>query len=290
MLLRRLTVLLVAVALAGSALAQTNVAPPRVGVSPSRVEVDISQGSVTESVRVFNFGAETIDIQVSLANWDLDEGNQVRTLPPTEQSLDQWMIVNPLQFTVDPGESQVVRFAIRPRVEPSPGEHRGMLFFEERTPPEEEPGVRFQFRVGVAVYAYSGRITRTAVLHGLKLTGEGRDARLAFDLTATGNAHVRPSGTLTVHPAKADAADEPTVSSAIPAAPVLPGTRRTVRVALPRDLPAGDYRIRVEGTAGDITFDQGFPWTVPPTPTPAATPEPSPNSSPTPARAPANTS
>ena len=39
------------------------------------------------------------------------------------------MIINPVEFTIPAGGEQVVRFAVRPRAQPEPGEHRAMVFF-----------------------------------------------------------------------------------------------------------------------------------------------------------------
>ena len=96
--------------------------PAQIAVSPSRFEVEIGPKPTTEAVTVMNLGKDPVTIMVTVASWDLDELNKVRILEPDEQSLDQWMVINPLRFTVPSGKSQTVRFSIRPKIRPLPGE------------------------------------------------------------------------------------------------------------------------------------------------------------------------
>jgi len=67
--------------------------PAQIAVSPSRFEVEIGSKPTTEAVDVMNLGDEPVSIAVSVVTWDLDEGNQVRIVEPTEQTLDQWMVI-----------------------------------------------------------------------------------------------------------------------------------------------------------------------------------------------------
>lgn len=125
----------------------------QVGLSPPKLDITIDESGKpsTHSIRIVNFGKKAVEVQVSVYNWEMDEDSQVRIIPPTDQSLDQWMVINPLRFTLPSEGSQAVRFSVRPKVKPEPGEHRAMIFFEQVPPDDDAPEIRFVFRLGAAV-------------------------------------------------------------------------------------------------------------------------------------------
>jgi len=268
--LRTTPLLLCLFAAVGAAAQDAPSPPPQVAISPPRFELQIGSEPTTESIRVANLGEEPVTVQVAASNWDLDEHNQVRVIEPTEQSLDQWMLINPLRFTVPPGRSQNVRFSIRPRVEPEPGERRAMIFLDQvldRTSPGS--GIRMRFQYGVAVYGQVGEATRRGQLHGIDLRyGAGRLVG-SFDITNHGNAHVRLDGLYLVRPAvdlsRAEPADTGDGTSdtlpgvvatgQLPSLPVLPGCRRQLGFDLGLPLDPGDYVLEVQGSLSGTPVD-----------------------------------
>jgi len=261
-------------------------AEAQIGLSPSRFDLQLGERPTTESVRVFNFGKEPIDIQVSVVHWDLDEANQVRALPPTEQSLDQWLVINPLTFSINGESSQTVRFSIRPRVEPEPGEHRAMIYFRQLPPPTPPKGARFLYNVGIAVYGQVGEVTRHARIGKVELVGSS----ISLELTCLGTANARFAGQLSIWPADqypgAEATKpfedlktegwsppEPVIAAGeLPTTPILPGTTRTFTIPLDVSLAPGSYVLDLEGQLGDDRLDRAIELTV----APAADAEPDP--------------
>ncbi len=272
-------------------------AAAQIGISPPYLELDLSERGSAHSLKLLNFGKERVEVRAAVYNWDLDEESQVRILPPTEQSLDQWMIVQPVRFSIEPGKSQTVRIAVRPRVPPVPGEHRAIVYFEEVAPADQPPTqFRVYFKLGAAVYGYAGDVSRVGRLHGTEV----RDGVASFDIESTGTAHVRLQGqvavwkesdypgaakTRPIDPLPAEGAPLPegiAVAGALPSRPVLPGTRRTVRMPLPASLAPGGYVMDVNGSLGTDELDFAVPFTVAaptPAPTPAAKPSPTPTPS-----------
>lgn len=246
-------------------------------VSPSRVELDLDAGPSTESIRVFNYNRDDVEVEVEVVHWDLDESNQVRTIEPTEQSLDQWIIVQPMRFSIPAGQSQTVRFSVRPRLEPEPGEHRGMIYFNQQ-PITGEPGFQILFKVGVAVYGHAGEVIRTLSLHGVEVSG----GVAKLDLESSGTAHARLSGQWAVWPeavfpgtaatAFVEGLDEPETPrpegivavGALPSTPILPGTRRQIAIELlgAEELTAGRYVLDFNGTIGDTVLDRSVGFEV----------------------------
>ena len=273
---------LVGVSLASAARAEQPMPPAQVAISPGRFELEIGSEPKMESIRVFNLGSDPMTVQVSVLTFDLDESNKVRVVEPTEQSLDQWIVLNPLRFTIEGGDSQAIRFAIRPRVEPEPGEHRAMIFLKEVPPPGQEK-VAVTFQYGVAVYGVAGDVTRKGRLHEVAVHAEDRRAVAVLDLSSEGNAHVRTRGHFAVWPKDAHPGAEKTpfveghdaprpegsvVTGILPGLPILAGTRRSLPVAL-GTLPPGEWVLDLNGVLGDQTIDLAVPFTV-------AEPEPEP--------------
>ncbi len=262
------------------AVAQENLPPPMVAVSPSILEMEIGSTPSLHSLRVLNFGKEPVEVQVSLATWDLDEQNQVRLLDPNEQSLDQWIVINPLRFTIEPGKSQSVRLSIRPRVRPELGEHRAMIYLDQVLPKESDAQMRVKFRIGVAVYGTVGEVKRIGELHSVELAQGSNPVQAGLQISSKGTAHVRILGHYSVWPASLypglssehrvlnlDTADvvlpEALVDAGkLPGIPVLAGACRQVWFQAGKPLPAGDYILDLDFDLGEYSFDRALPFTV----------------------------
>ena len=253
--------------------------PAQVAVSPARFEIEIGSRPVVEALRLINFSEEDLDIRVTVVPWDLDEFNRVRVLDPDEQSLDQWLILNPRNFTVPGKTSQTVRFAIRPRARPEDGEHRAMIYLEEIPRDLPEGKVKIAFKLGVAVYAYAGAVVRQGELNKVSVAADREYYAAAFDISSGGNAHVRLAGEYAVWPvdnfpgvmAMPILGDDPETTpfgilghGSLPTTPVLGGTRRELLVARPHSLPAGRYVLGFQGELDGQPFRNATEFSVPP--------------------------
>jgi len=256
--------------------------PAMVAVSPGKFEIEIGNRPTVQSVRLFNLGDREVEVQATVANWILGDDSTVVVVEPTEQSLDQWIVINPLRFTIPARSSQTVRFAVRPRVEPDEGEHRAMLYFEEVLPAERNPGeVYVNFKVGVAVYGNAGEVRREPELHGVEVVSDNRVFAARFDLSSHGNAHVRLGGQYVVWPAAAFPGPsavlpianvgEPdtelpagvVAAGTLPNVPVLAGTRREIPLVVAHTLPAGEYVFATLGAISGQEFQEVVRFTVP---------------------------
>jgi hypothetical protein len=254
--------------------------PPQVAVSPSRVELQIGDRPTTESLTLFNYSDQPVQIAVSLAHWDLDDRNNVRIIEPDEQSLDQWMVVNPLRFSVPANSSQIVRYSIRPRVRPEPGEHRAMIYFEQDLPPEQGK-LRVKFRLGVAIYAYAGEPFREGKLNSIELIDGTNPVTARLDISSRGDSHIRLGGQYAIWRAEHYPGHEHTgpiegvghadpvlpdgvlVTGLLPAKPVLPDTRRGILLQTAVKLEPGSYVLDLNGEIPGDSIDLALPFTVP---------------------------
>lgn len=254
--------------------------PPQVAVSPSVIETTLGKKPSNEVIHVYNLGDKPMTVNTSVIHWDTDENNQVREIPPTEQSLDQWIIINPLSFTIPAGGSQVVRLSIRPQIVPSAGEHRGMVFFENETlNGGESKGVSALFRVGVGIYGLAGEIIRQGTLKSLTLNTDDRTS-LAFTINSAGNANIRLKGQYSIwKKANFPSGEFPPLfnltgketnlppavlhAAPLPTTPILSGTTRTLMVPIAQPEQAGAYIVFVNGILGDLPIKQKFNLNIP---------------------------
>src|SRR5579871_1567763 len=277
-MLARITFLLAATLCAAAAHAQ-------VGFSPQYYDLSLDDAQKTHAFRLFNQTNDDKHVRVGVVNWDFDERSEIRILPPTEASLDQWVVVNPVEFTIPPGQTQAVRFSVRPAVELSPGEHRAMLIFDEVPPPQPlgsatAPGAqtalraRFQFRT--AIYTQVGAPKRSAEVSEASASAKGLHLRTV----ATGNANTRFDGQFVVwkrdafpgldktallnlgNEAKPQLPPGIVKAGHLPGQPVLPGGARVYDVPFDPALAAGNYVVVLLGTLGDDKLSRQIPLSV----------------------------
>lgn len=247
---------------------------PQLAISPSRIEIKDNETNKAQSITVLNLGSTPMDVEVSVQNWDFDESNNYRALAPTPQSLDQWLIINPVRLKVPANGQQTVRMAVRPKAKPDAGEHRAMVFFRQVRGTDTDKGVNVKFKVGVPIYAYFGDVEHQAMLHEVELNEAHNE--LMFDVSNQGNAYVRPQGFFMIVPTENVESDaellgrldvltgnigdfEPLFKNKFSAKPVFAGERRSVAAALSADekLPQS-YRLVVKAHVADTIFEKVY--------------------------------
>jgi fimbrial chaperone protein len=253
--------------------------PPQIAASPSRIELEISDKPANSSVKLFNLGDKAITVNTTVQHWDMDEFNRVRVIEPTPQSLDQWMIINPIHFTIAPGKSQTVRLSIRPNVQPDQGEHRGIIYFKQELPEEESgSGISVNFRLGIVVYGLAGTIVRSGELKAIRFkSGQGKGV-IQADVLSTGNSSIRLQGQYSLwrkseFPGssrvpeyelsnKKEVREKVLQVGRLSPLPVLAGARRTLStsVLLPRE--SGNYILFLRGKLEELSVSKEFAFTV----------------------------
>ncbi len=250
--------------------------PGQIGVAPSMFELSIGDKPVNESVRIFNLKKTPTTVKVEVYNWTLDEKEEVKLLPPDKQSLDRWILINPLSFTIEPGKSQVVRFSIRPTVKPDPGEHRAMIYFIEQpstAKADSAKALEILFKLGVGVYGQADPVKRAGSLN--QFSFDKTSSSLVADISNSGNVHTRLKGNYSIWKkdafpgigaaGKLSEQQKPEnsvkgllVSGQINQSPVLAGSRRVIRTQLLMPKTPGSYIIAVnaemDGKAVEKTF------------------------------------
>ncbi|NTV97872.1 MAG: molecular chaperone [Chlorobiaceae bacterium] len=250
--------------------------PGQIGVAPSMFEIPIGEKPVNESVRIFNLKKTPTTVKVEVYNWTLDEKDEVKLLPPDKQSLDRWILINPLSFTIEPGKSQVVRFSIRPTVKPDPGEHRAMIYFIEQpsvAKADSAKALEILFKLGVGVYGQADPVKHAGSLN--QFSFDKASSSLVADISNSGNVHTRLKGNYSIWKKDAfpgiAAAGKLTekqkpennpkgllLSGQINQSPVLPGTQRIIRTQLPLPKGPGSFIIAVNAELDGKQVEKTF--------------------------------
>jgi len=253
--------------------------PAMVAVSPARLELKIGKKPANSSLKLFNLADEPVTIVATVHNWDLDDNNRVRIVEPTPQSLDQWMIINPVKFTIPPHSFQTIRLSIRPNVEPIDGEHRGLIYFTQLLPEPDKVkgGIHAQFRIGVIVYGLAGNIVRSGKLGSITFQKERDKGKIMVEVTSTGNAGIRVKGEYSIWKRASFTGikkvskslfrnhhkpHEPIEAGNLTILPVLPGTHRTLVTTFKLPQEPGDYVLLVKGSLGKKDFTRQFFFTI----------------------------
>lgn len=254
-----------------------------VGVSPPKFHLDLnSNKNRSQAIKVLNLDSKPVEMKVYVRSWVMNEKNQLQAVPPTEQSLDQWVVFTPSRFKIPPGGSQTIRFAIRPRVQPRNGEHRAVIYIEEVRPAQpDSKTVQVVGRLGVAVYGYVGDIKRVGVLNSVNVDTKTNALNAVFDISSKGNGYVSMKGQYTIWPAAkypgndaktpvnnsvqpaGKVTDNLVDAGVLPTTPVLPDSRRQVILPIKKDLPPGNYVLDIKGDLNGVPITKSISFTVP---------------------------
>jgi P pilus assembly chaperone PapD len=249
----------------------------QVGISPAYYDLSAAEAGKTQTFRLFNYTDQAKRVRVSLAPWDADPSNQPRLLPPGPTTLDQWVVVNPVEFEVKPQSSQAVRFSVRPAAQLPDGEQRVMFIFDEVNPPSQDGNMRARFQFRSALYVQSGQIARNGEIESLTASVDGARVRLKN----AGTANVRLIGQFAIWQAEAFPGIDATalipglgtpdaklargqlVANSLPGTPVLPGETHDIAFNFgPMVLKPGRYVLDLNGKLGDAPLDRSVEFLV----------------------------
>lgn len=254
-----------------------------ISISPPRFELDLNKKTRSQSIKITNMANEPVEMEAFVRSWTTDpKTNDVEDVPSTENSFDRWITFTPSRFTIAPKQTQSVRFVIRPKMQLPAGEHRAVIYFREVKRSNNNPqAVQTVGLVGVVIYGYAGEIKRIGAVNSVNVSSGKRGANAVFDISSSGNAHVRMRGQYAIYPANQypgaaktqKIGDLGARGAKLPAgivhagslqlSPVLGGTRRQIALPIGKKLPPGNYVLDINADLSGIPVDKGVPFTIP---------------------------
>lgn len=178
--------------------------------------------------------------------WRSEDGAQSFYGAPGKlrHSCARWVSLNPVESSVKPGETLVIRITVSVPVEMASAGYWCALTVDEIPDPlavEAGVGVRFVASVSTGIFVNVGRIERAARIVDLQVSGEQAFLKLRNE----GNAPVGVDGRLEFY---APGGTAPLATTVVPRGTLLtePSVEGTIIARLPpaSGLPSGRYRVR----------------------------------------------
>jgi len=225
----------------------TSVIQADIMVEPSRYIINVKPGArVTEKVLVTNQSERTLNLYANFYDWDLNEKFELETyeLGTLPSSLEGYFRFNPRRFSLEPGQSQIVRFTIDIPEEEMERERRGIIFFEHEGIIEQEGGgATVISRIGTTVYAIPSELEFSLNLLDMKvLRNEKGEILIAYLTENDSNRHLRYYLKYSLISAEGQLIEEETIEETV----LLPGMKRSVAHPLHIQLESGEYELVAE--------------------------------------------
>lgn len=187
-----------------------------IGIMPVAVQLD--KGTTRTTLSLINHGQEAVTMQAETVTWG-------RTAVESDQPTDA-LVINPLIFTIAPGQTQIVRIGLRAPPDPSKEITYRLVLRELPTatlPDQADTATRVRVLMAMRVPVYVAPIE----------TVRKEEWQLSRDAKGNPIAQVRNNGTVhyrvgQINLRLADARDGPAVASANESALLFPGEQRSI--------------------------------------------------------------
>ena len=261
-MIKRFLILTILVIIITFYLALPNKAESQFGgvlVYPNIVELDFTGNRtfVSRAIQVENPTSKPFRVRAYVEGWNLTEYGGINFLStPDKYSLNDNLKFNPREFDLLPGQRQMVRLTAKLPPEAT-GEFRSIIFFETVNPKQDilntnskvNINVQFKTRYGVAVYAYKGDVTKSAVLQNFKFEEYDDKGYLIATLNNPGNIHCNVEGDITL---VSETNEAGTLTSPLARYTILPNATQKYRILLPDTVQSGEYNAILNLTYTDI--------------------------------------
>lgn len=218
---------------------------PTIEIVPSRFEILVEpRGQNVQSLKISNLGKEPITMIATTHDWDMGEDERLLLKDPgtTEKSASEWIRFNPKQFTVQPGQTQFIRFSISVPPNVQPGEYRTSLVLVTEEKFEMKENFFFKPSFAILVYVNVPKIQRKGQLSDVKVTVDDKNTyALEGKIVSLGNAHVRLNGEYFLYNSEGKEIKNEQFGKAL----LLPGREDLFKVILGADLKPGAYRLKL---------------------------------------------
>jgi len=215
-----------------------------ISVAPIRVEHNVpARGSITDAISILNDDTSPVHIRVRIEDWSLTQEGAITFAKGGSQpySAAPWIRINPREFTLEPGQSQMVRYSLTVPRDAAPGGYRAAIIFATVSPPtpgERQKRVALEGRIATILYETVGKPIPSGEITGLsfQVNPEGRP-EFTISFQNTGPVHIRTRGEITIR----DKGGKEVAKVPLPDLPILPQSRRDFKIAGEGKLPPGQY-------------------------------------------------
>jgi hypothetical protein len=253
------TPLLVAQALTPGSSAQDLAATPppalpgdmiNLGITPLRAELTLAAGALTsQPIRITNTSRDNVQMRGAVVDWTLSPAGDLIYLKRSETAswgCGKWLQINPVEFTMAPGQTQLVRYTLTVPKEAVSGGYHCAVAFDMQQPTrarvESAMGVINLVRLLTAIYVTIGTPEIQAKVKSIELvhSKDGKTWNIVTEFENPGTTQYRVGGSVELLGEdgrllrKFDYANFP----------VLPGVPRADRLEFADPLPPGTYRLR----------------------------------------------
>lgn len=237
-------------------------------VNPARFTFNLAPGQRdTGLITVTNQTNQQVELLATYYDWGLDQEEKLVTYPSgtLPESLGGLIKFNPRKFALEPGESQVVRFTVtfpKSQGTEQPFEHRGIIFFEHESAPEEQGvGASVKTMIGATVYLMPDVYELAFQLKGAKVD-VGQDGRYWAGLLVKNESlvHTRFATDYKIINSQHKMLEEGKLDEKV----LLPGMASAIFFPLTEQYPTGDYRLLVnfDFVGVDENMTQAIPFQI----------------------------
>lgn len=226
-------------------------------VEPSRFILKIEPGQKqTGVITVINAGLIPTTLNAVLYDWQLNEEEKLQALVAgtRSDSLEKLIKFNPKNFTIQPGQAQIVRFTIEA---PTDGiEHKGIVFFEENIALAGDGiGANVTSRIGTTIYAAPVDVKHSLLIKELRPFLDDEQINLLFSAHNNGTGHLRLRISYYLQNKQGKTLKEGSINELV----ILPDDEKIVVEPITK-LSSGEYRLLMQVAFYDI--EQRFEHTA----------------------------
>lgn len=220
------------------------------GITPLRAELTLAAGaSTSQPIRITNTSKDGLQMRGAVVDWTLSAGGDLIYLKRSETGswgCGKWLQINPVEFTMGPGQTQLVRYTLAVPKEAASGGYHCAIAFDMQQPMrgrvESPMGVINLVRLLTAIYVTIGSPEIQAKVKGIELvrSKDGKTWNIVTEFENPGTTQYRVGGSVELLGEdgrlirKFDYANFP----------VLPGVARADRLEFADPLAPGTYRLR----------------------------------------------
>ncbi len=220
-------------------------------VAPIRLNYNANPGeSQSQSITVKNHGNKSVEIVLSVKDFLMQRDGSIKVLEAnsTEQSIANYITINPTYFKLNPNQSQSIQVSLEAPVDNFESQW-GIIDIssteeQEAYTADQEISAGLNLRTSVSVYVYHSPRTNNnyeVKISNLHETGQPTDSLRTFNVLIDNVGEKRTRCQLYLMAANLNTAKERKFNQK--SFRIYPNTTRNVKLKLPRVLPKGKYSL-----------------------------------------------